>query len=153
MKEIELTRGQFALIDDEDYDRVSKYNWYAVCIKSRMYASNKKKGLMHRFILGLSDRTQLVDHKKGIGLNNQKSNLRLCTHQENMRNRKSSEGSSSKYLGVFWDKSRNKWMSCISISGRSKTLGRFETEVEAAIIYNIAARKYHGEFANPNKLK
>jgi len=151
MKKIQLTQGEHALIDDEDYDRVSRYNWNAVKIKSRIYASNKSQGLMHRFILGLSDRTRMVDHKKGNGLNNQKHNLRLCTHQQNMCNRKSASNSTSKYLGVFWDKSRNYWMSCISLSGKTKTLGRFKTELEAAIIYNITARRYYGEFANPNK--
>ena len=93
-----------------------------------------------------------VDHKNGDGLNNTRENLRICTREQNARNRRSVSGSTSKYLGVSWCKDKKRWRAQISAYGKCKKLGRFKTELEAAIIYNIAARKYYGRFAKPNVL-
>ena len=89
----------------------------------------------------------------GDGLNNQRSNLRPCTNAQNQMNARSRKNSTSKFLGVNWHKGRSKWQSEIRAPGRRIYLGGFETEIEAAIIYNIAARKYYGKFANPNKFR
>ena len=103
-----------------------------------------------------------IDHIDGNGLNNRRSNLRVANHSQNLANRGKQRGSySSQYKGVCFAKSRNKWQANISsgfLWGRehkTKFLGRFKCEVEAAEAYDMAALKYFGEFAKlnfPNKL-
>ena len=92
MKEIPLTKGLVAIIDDEDFERVSRYKWLALPRKRTSYATRtsqvggtKKTVYLHRFILNASNGLQ-VDHINGNGLDNRKSNLRLVTHSENLRN-------------------------------------------------------------------
>lgn len=159
MRQIELTRGKYAQIDNEDYEYLSQFKWYAEKKKcGRYYARRsiitkgvKKGAWMHREIMG-PPREMSIDHINGDGLDNRRENLRTCTHQQNMCNRKSRKDSTSKYLGVSWEKSKKRWRAGIAANGKNKKLGRFKTELEAAIIYNIAARKYFGEFARPNVL-
>jgi len=124
--------------------------------------------IMHRLIMGLVKGDGMaVDHKDHDGLNNQRHNLRVCTYSQNSMNRRSQANSSSRFLGVMLNNcvvrryskktkeikeyTYQSWKSYISINGKDKYLGQFKTELEAAIIYNITARKYFGEFANPNK--
>lgn len=155
MKTIQLTQGKVALVDDADYEWLNQWKWYAFRNPTIFYAGRsiikngvKKMILMHRIIIN-AKKDKMVDHKDHDGLNNQRYNIRACTRSQNMQNQ--SSGGSSKYLGVGWVKSANKWESRIKSNDKRKFLGHFKTELEAAIIYNIAARKYHGEFANPNK--
>jgi hypothetical protein len=94
MREVQLTQGYVALVDDEDYERVSHYKWSV----SIAYQVNNKRMravtciadgvfvLMHRFILGVTDQTIDVDHKDGNGLNNQKENLRQTSRGQNLQN-------------------------------------------------------------------
>ena len=92
-----------------------------------------------------------VDHINGDKLFNLRSNLRICTNQQNNRNTKSRKGSSSKYKGVSWDARNKKWISQICIgNGTHKKIGRFVCEIEAAKAYDELAKKYHGEFAYLN---
>lgn len=170
MKKIELTKTKkksvkhFAIVDDEDYERVNQYNWCVVedhnvfyamrseCIpkEKRVGKTRQKTIKMHRFILGISDISILVDHNDHDGLNNQKYNLRTTNHSGNMSNRRSHKGSTSKYLGVSWAKHARKWNSSLWVIDKTLNLGYFESEEEAAKIYDEAAKKYHGEFANLN---
>jgi len=157
MKRIKLTKGQYTLVDDQDYARLSKYKCQLVnSTEGKYYASVKIDGTnlyLHRFIMG-AKKGQIIDHKNGEGLDNQRDNLRVCTHSQNGANRKPSKNGTSEYLGVSLTTIRHKynyWQAQISINKKIKKLGNFKTEIEAAIIYNIAARKYHGEFARPNK--
>lgn len=168
MKTIELTQGKVALVDDADYKWLSQWNWGLSTHPNIFYAKawiNSKATYMHRLILGLTDRKIHTDHKDHNGLNNQRDNLRRCTSSENQKNARAS--GKSKYLGVsFYTPQKdnkhkrfkngkpyksNRWKASFHIGKKLKFLGYFETQLEAAIIYNIAARKYHGEFANPNK--
>ena len=170
MKKIKLTNDKYALVDDEDYEWLNQFKWFSEKGRNTYYVAsciNSVRTRMHRFILELIDRKIIIDHKDGNGLNNQRNNLRKCTHAENMTNRKSAKNSSSKYLGVSMRCTKTKyvskktgietthfsfgWVATTTIDNKCKYLGTFKTELEAAIIYNIAARKYHGEFANPNK--
>lgn len=174
MKQIPLTQGQFALVDDEDFDLISKFKWHITKNKNArtMYAETNKKGVkhtkMHRLIMGcVKGDGKMIDHKDGNGLNNQRSNLRFCTHSENMRNIKSARGSSSKYLGVCFFihstihntstgpkmYSYPRWKSRIVIDGKAVHVGTFKTENEAAIAYNKAAEKHYGEFARLNVIE
>jgi len=160
MKQIQLTQGRVALVDDEDFDQVSKYRWYCGLDRWRAYAisgfgfyvNNTRKRItvrMHRLIMN-AGRGQEVDHINGNGLDNRKGNLRLCTKVGNGANRRSAIGSSSKYLGVSGSKTRKSWLVQIQSGGMGMYLGVYASEVEAAKAYDVAARKYHGEFARLN---
>jgi len=97
----------------------------------------------------------MVDHIDRDGLNNQKSNLRVCTNSQNSCNKIAhSDRRASKYKGIGHTKRNRtkKWSAKICVNGKQKGLGSFLTEREAAEAYNVAALKYHGEFANLNVL-
>ena len=91
MKLIELSQGYFAKIDDCDYAKVSKHKWYAKVRPFYTYASSKidgKEVKMHRFIMGITERKVVVDHENHDTLDNQKHNLRACSHRQNILNSK-----------------------------------------------------------------
>jgi hypothetical protein len=91
-----------------------------------------------------------VDHINGNRLDNRPCNLREATASQNSANSKSRKGSTSKYLGVCWSKNHGKWIACITTNGKTHHIGLFESEIEAAIAYNKAAKNTHGVFARPN---
>ena len=162
MKLIPLTQGQFAMVDDEDYDRVNQFKWFAQKCRSTFYAGRKTPRvngkqtyqLMHVFIMGDNPLKLDIDHMNGDGLNNQKHMLRFCTHQENSMNQKKPiRKCSSIYKGVCWYKATSKWMAYIQINRRLKHLGYFNSEIEAAMAYNMAAIKHYAEFAFINIIK
>lgn len=150
MKEIPLTRGKVALVDDEDFERVAVHKW---CYMTAGYAarsvhvSGKTKKLiyLHRFLLQMPDGKR-VDHKDGNKLNNCRSNLRLCTQQENMRNTKHYASNTSGHKGVSFDKTTGTWKAYISIDGKLIHLGRFPTAESAAEYRNAVAERTFGEF-------
>lgn len=156
MKRIKLTQNKYAIVDDSDYKELSKYEW---CYKPGYVFRFIKYGTrdygimqMHRQIMGLKrGDKELVDHINHNTLDNRKNNLRLCNNSQNQMNRKKTSGS-SKYKGVCWCKTRKIWMSYIMKDGKSKTLGRFDKEKEAAVVYNKAACRMFGEFALLNKV-
>jgi len=143
---IPLTRGKFAVVDAEDYLRLSEgtdRNFYAV------RKAGGKSIKMHRQIMNAPDHL-VVDHIDHNGLNNRKENLRICTFAENCRNLRASRHKSSKYKGVHWHKRNHKWAAQITCDHKTHHLGYFGDEIDAAMAYDRAARKYHGEFAQPN---
>lgn len=150
--------GKICLIDSENLDLISSYNWYLHPRTGYVRGRPKGKGAakskfmaMHRLIMGLSFDDDLeIDHINGDRLDSRKQNLRICTHKNNLKNRRSDKNSSSKYLGVCWNKSKSKWQAGIGYDGKSKTLGLFEKEIDEAKAYDEAARIYHKEFANLN---
>jgi hypothetical protein len=157
MKEIQLTQGKVAIVDDEDYEKVNQFKWYAGKIDNTFYAmtsvliNGKHKTLyMHQFIMGDNLLKLHIDHKDGDGLHNWKLNLRSCTNRENRRNAKKRKSSSSIYKGVSLNKSLGKWIASIHAEDGSIHLGVFEIERDAALAYDISAVKYHGEFAGLN---
>lgn len=156
-KVIPLTKGKFAIVDDEDFEHLSKYNWqlngyYAV---RQLPVSESPKGSqsrMHREIMNAPIGME-VDHINGDKLDNRKSNLRICTRQENQRNRrKSIKPSSSKYKGVKYDKRYKKYEAFLTINRKYIFLGTYKTEREAAIAYNLAVKDYFGEFSWLNSI-
>lgn len=152
MKKIPLTQGQFALVDDEDFEWLNQWKWYFMWDKDKRPQAmrNKKrpeKGTfyMHRVILD-APANQWVDHKDGNPLNNQRKNLRLCTPAQNQWNRKRKNG----FRGVSRGKPSSKYRARLNFKKREISLGQFDTAEEAARAWDRAARCYYGEFARPN---
>lgn len=154
MKKIPLTQGKYALVDDEDFERVSQYKWFY----SRGYAVRSvrrpKKGtiFMHRFIMSTPEGT-FTDHIDGNRSDNRKQNLRFCTYAQNLRNT-SGKGARSGYKGVYpSSKTGGNWAARIRHGHLFKTIGTYSTKEEAAIAYNEAATEHFGEFARLNVIK
>lgn len=160
MPEIKLSDKTSVVVSDEDYEFLSRWNWHA---HDRGYAQrNQRTGrrrghtiYMHRVIAERAIGAPIpegyqVDHVDGDKRNNQRSNLRLATHCQNMRNINSYRGSSSQYKGVSWHKHKNKWIASIKIDGKGHHLGYFHSEEEAGRAYDARAKDLHGEFARLN---
>ena len=156
MKKIKLTRGKHAIVDDADFEDLVDYpwvstdnplahSWYAVRYEMRQGKQIAIK--MHRQILDVPAGC-MVDHVNKDGLDNRKSNLRICTHQQNMCNRRQHKHSSAPYKGIGMDK--GKWRARITTNNKRVSLGSFSDPMEAALAYDRAAVRYHGEFASTN---
>lgn len=158
MKEITLTQGKVALVDDEDFEFLNKFKWHAYksnntfyALRNSYYVDDKKRRTiqMHRIILGLKKLEVKCDHIDRNGLNNQKYNLRPSTNAENCKNQKPRNGT-SKYKGVCWCKKRNRWRANIRINDKQTYIGQFKDEIEAAKAYDKMAKLHFGEFAYLN---
>jgi hypothetical protein len=154
-RRIPLTQGKYAIVDPEDYQRLIKYKWHANKAKNTYYAVrrvhvgfNKWKHIkMHREVLNPPDHL-FVDHINHNGLDNRIANLRTATPQQNAYNRiHFTKNPSSKYKGVSWNRYKKKWSVQIRYNSKSKFIGFFENEIEAAKAYDKAAKIHHGEFA------
>jgi hypothetical protein len=148
MKEISLSQGQFAIVDDVDFELVSQWKWYAHRRPCTFYAERtpivngvKQKVWMHRLINGTPD-NMVTDHIDGNGLNNTRANLRSVDCRGNMLNRaRWKKGTASGLRGVYFDKRDGCWFSSITIDGKTKSLGRFKTPIEASYAYQEARAK------------
>lgn len=150
-KTIELTKGKTAIIDDEDYDEIKQWKW---SYSEEGYArrgfrlnGNNKHIALHRQIMKPPQGMD-IDHINGDPLDNRRCNLRVCTRGQNLSNRPKHRGVSSIYKGVR--RARKKWLASIKHDNVTTRIGLFETEIEAAIAYDNAAREIHGEFAYTN---
>ena len=151
MKEIVLTKGKVALVDDEDYEMLILLGgrW---CVNDG-YAYNAKLGRMHRMLLGAKPGV-MVDHRNGNKFDNRRQNLRLCTNSQNQANRQVSTGK-SKFKGVIWQRrsdSNGFWKAQITVQKKVVYLGSYLTDLDAARAYNVAATEHFGEFAHLNDL-
>lgn len=160
MKEIKLTQGKVTLVDDEDYDYLSQWKWFAhtgkasgityarrtVNIKGR----NPKTVSMHNYLMGTA-KGMHTDHINGDGLDNRRRNLRVVSPVDNWRNQKPTVGS-SKFKGVYFRKDLGKWYARISPSPYKRiSLGVFASELDAARAYDEASIEYHGPSGRTNK--
>jgi hypothetical protein len=154
MKSIPVAGGYFALVDDEDYEEMSKLRWHTAKGRKTIYASTNVKREtggyssvgMHRMI----NKTPAgfhTDHIDGDGLNNQRSNLRTASRTENARNRSPNTGCASQFKGVHWNKRKRRWVASIRVNKKSVFLGLHKSEQAAADAYSRAASQYFGEFA------
>lgn len=148
MKEIPLTKGRTALVDDADYNYLNQWKWqcsqgYAV------RAEGTKSIIMHRVIMDAPKGT-FIDHINGTRCDNRRDNLRFCSNAENIRNIGLSAHNTSGCKGVT--RFRGKWLARITVDRVSKHLGIFADIHDAARAYNEAALEYHGEFAYQNPL-
>lgn len=161
MKSLLLSRGQSAIVDDCDFDRVSTFKWYAKWdAKGRRYYAARNAWVgpkrttikLHHTILD-APQGLVVDHINGDGLDNRRANLRSCSQLQNMANqgpRKSLSG----FKGVHFDKRSKKWSAAIGINGRRLHIGTFKNPEDAARAYDASALLHCGEFARlnfPNK--
>lgn len=148
-----------AIVDDEDFYRISAFKWYAhQSSASQFYARRdyringvKYKVYMHRFIMKVDEETIQVDHINGNRLDNRKENLRICSNQQNSRNKRVMRSdNTSGYRGVDYRKDpryKNKWSARITLpSGKKKHLGQFPTAEAAARAFDRAAKEIYGEF-------
>lgn len=142
--------GKFVLIDKEDYDLVSKFRWYCVLSGKNYYAhtsvrmaDGKRKTLpIHRLILDVIDSKQMIDHINGNGLDNRRSNLRICGSAENQHNSRPRKG----YKGVF-QKKNGTFVAKICYNRKTYNIGYYDSEEDAARAYNLKAIELFGEFA------
>lgn len=150
MKTIRLTRGKVALVDDKDFERVGQYRWYAQAVLSnKFYARNDRLGLLHRFIMGISGK-DTIDHVNGNPLDNRRKNLRICSFEDNLKNKNLYKNNTSGYKGVSWKRDINKWEAYISVKGIKINLGKYYQAEDASLAYNGAVKKYYREFGRPN---
>ncbi len=148
---IPLSKDQNAIIDEEDFELVSKYKWHASLKRQRFVAANTpwKKTIiyMHRLIMN-APTGMVVDHINGDSLDNRKSNLRICTNGENSRNRtRLNSRNLSGVNGVHWSKNKKRWEVQIRDNGKTKTIGRFSCLGIAIKQRKNAEINYYGEFS------
>lgn len=153
---IPLSQGKFALVNEDDYGILKRFKWTLSILNGRPYATRmmptseagklvKKTILMHREIMKPPQGME-VDHRDGNGLNNQRSNLRICTHAENVRNRGKQKNNKSGYKGVKFEKRGNKYVAQIKYSNVVYYLGTFSSPVEAHEAYKEASKKLHKKY-------
>lgn len=154
---IPLNKGYVAVIDAADVPLVDRWSWRALVESNTVYVGrDERRGrgqkrvriYLHRVLSSPPDGVG-VDHVDGDGLNNRRKNLRHATQLENNRNQKRRNDNTSGLKGVSWNKRDKKWRAAISVLGRTKNLGYFDTPEEAHAAYCIAAIDLHGQFARP----
>jgi hypothetical protein len=162
VKTIELTQGQHALVDDQDFDFLNQWKWYAnynkalkgfyaqmgkyigvVNGKQKMKIIRMHRLIMERVIGRELKRNEVIDHENHNPLDNRLENLRIVSHRQNLQNQK--RKTSSKYPGVYWHKRDKKWIARITLNSKRKHLGSFVNEVEAFEAYKSAVHQLTGE--------
>ena len=162
MKQIPLTRGLFALVDDADFDWLNQWKWqvletYKGCPYVRR-TNHCRHGpsssvLMHRLIMN-AEKGQILDHINCNSLDNRRENLRFCDSFQNLANRPLGKNNSSGFKGVSFTGRRGNiaWGAWICCRGNRKFIGTFPTAKDAAAAYDNYALQMHGEFARTNKI-
>jgi len=164
MKEIPLSKfgknkGKYvALVNDEDYDYLMQFDWSAKVESHTIYAYRNiykdkvwvSSISMHRDLMKVTDPKIKIDHRDHNGLNCQRTNMRECTHADNMKNMISHKDGTSKFVGVSWFKKYSKWRAVIMKDGKQVFCGYHATAEDAARAYDKKAIELFGTFANFN---
>ena len=156
MKKIKLDKGQFTLVDDEDFEKLNKYKWHVMSVgyAGRTIGSEKRKNrkmvLMHRVIME-TPKGFVTDHINRNKLDNRKKNLRTVSHAQNLWNMGLTKQNKLGCKGVRLFVN-GKYVVSISIKNKQKHLGYFFTIEEAKKAYNDAVLKYRDEFSYMNNL-
>jgi hypothetical protein len=153
MKLLELTQGQYAKLDDQDYDWAQQWSWSAAWIDGRFYAMRSerhpvpKKYYLHRELLGLKLPTVFCDHANHDTLDDRRCNLRPCSPSHSSCNRRKTSLNKSGYKGVCWNKAIQKWVVQIALYGKKRYLGSYHDPAVAHQAYCKAAATLHQEYA------
>ncbi len=161
MRTIPLTRGYFSIVDDEDYDFLIQWNWYAVVSKIKnnikVYAArnpgcggNSKYFLMHRVVVNAPKGVR-VDHRDRNTLNNCRGNLRLCSHSQNLQNTGLCSTNTSGLKGVSIHPQTGLWRARYVLNRKEHHIGLFKSKEEAARAYDFSISEVRGEFSVTNK--
>jgi len=148
MKTLQLTNGYEAIIDDDDFERVSSFKWHGAKSRTGVYVRHGRNPalILHRFILDAKPGVS-VDHINGNTLDNRKENLRICTSAENTRNSRKYSTNVSGCKGVSYIEWRNKWASKITFNYKKYFLGYYNTREDAFEAYKAKAKEFFGEYA------
>lgn len=157
MKYIQLTQGKQAIVDDEDYEYLNQFKWYA----DKKYATRKVslaegrdkqvrvRQYLHRAVLRDAPKNQRIDHINGNTFDNRKSNLRPCTPAQNAVNSNMRANNTTGYRGVNWNERDKKWRVIV----QKRFVGNYKDIKEAAQAYNKVAVDMYGEFARLNDVE
>jgi len=155
MKNIPLSQGKFALVDDEDFEQLNKHKWFATKNHSGIWYARRNTNrtigkrkiiLMHRKIMNCSSDMK-IDHANHDGLDNRRCNIRICTNSQNRKNSGLQKNNSSGLIGVSWHKRCKKWMARIQKDKRDIHIGYFNNKVEAGHMVDQFSICLFGEFA------
>jgi HNH endonuclease len=154
MREINLSKNKVTIVDDEDYERLIKLNWYVTLNCNNWYAVIRrfnKPLYLHRYLLS-PGKNLVVDHINMNTLDNQKCNLRIVTQGYNIQNKPKLKTNTSGYKGVQIrnDRPSSKYRAKIDFNGKQIYIGSYPTLIEAAKAYDIEALKLYGANANLN---
>lgn len=159
MREIQLTQNRAALVDDEDFEWLNNWKWYAHKDGNTFYAARAGGRVngsmttitMHSVIVGKPPKGLVSDHRDGNGLHNFKKNLRFVTTRQNAQNRKNRvKPKTSQYVGVFWRKDCKKWAAKIRMDSKNKHLGLFASEFQAFKAYRQAVESLGESIIDPD---
>ena len=156
-RRISLSKGQFTIVDEADYEWVMQWKWCATlnpgnnawyAMRSTKVAGKNQTIRLHRLLMGIQRGNKLqVAHINHDTLDNRRENLRVCTASQNQFNTRGQVDSKSGYKGVFFSSSHRRWVAKISVNGKKHHLGYGSTPEECAALYREAAKHLHGEFA------
>lgn len=138
------------IIDSDMYHDIIKYRWHIRKDGYLQSGINRELILLHKYVMNYHEGEMVVDHINRNPLDNRKCNLRIITRAQNMMNKNSQSGSSSKYIGVYFNNNRNKWIAQISYNQKNIQLRRFDNEIDAAKARDVGTKEYFGEFGNLN---
>lgn len=147
-KKVPLGNGQFAIVDDEDFELVSRFKWHSLKIHNKPTGYAVSNVRMHRLIIDVPS-DMYVDHINGDPLDNRRCNLRICTNAQNQQNTES-RGGSSRYKGVSFNKKAGKWVGAFLFEGRCYYCGQWENEDDAARAVDKKRGEVCGTFASKN---